>query len=257
MSGVLPQGFAKLDRTITNSSLWTQGDDVLRVWVALLASADAQGYVRASAPAMARTCNVERARYDEIIEYLASPDADSRTPDHDGRRLDMVDGGYQILNHQLYRGGRDPEARREQKRDWWHRNRAKSSTPQDAGTLRDTATRPSLDQTRHDSATLDRVRPHWAQVEVEAEVEAEAEGEAEPTTTGRENPSRILGDPISTDRGYGTSGGARPDVPGYILDIDATPASREEALSAFAADLRHRFELDGVAVERLDRKSVV
>jgi hypothetical protein len=37
------------------------------------------------------------------IDKLMSPDKYSRTPDHEGRRIEKIDGGWELLNHSKYR----------------------------------------------------------------------------------------------------------------------------------------------------------
>lgn len=98
-------GYSKLDCGIVDSSLWEMPHEYLRVWIAMLAKTDATGYVRVAAPAMARLCHLTREDFDRIIDVYCSPDPESRTSDHDGRRLEKVEGGWQILNYTKYREG--------------------------------------------------------------------------------------------------------------------------------------------------------
>lgn len=98
-------GYSKLDCGIVDSSLWEMPHEYLRVWIAMLAKTDATGYVRVAAPAMARLCHLTREEFDRIIEVYCAPDPESRTSDHDGRRLEKVEGGWQILNYSKYRDG--------------------------------------------------------------------------------------------------------------------------------------------------------
>jgi hypothetical protein len=99
--------FSKLDPKITSSSLWDQKDHVVRVWVAFLAEKDENGLVISSYGSMRRTCNVtddqDGIKFDEAIKILESPDPDSRTPDFDGRRIEKINGGWIVLNHEKYR----------------------------------------------------------------------------------------------------------------------------------------------------------
>src|SRR4030042_1264728 len=39
----------------------------------------------------------------QAIEIFSAPDPDSRTKDHDGRRIDIIPGGWKILNRAKYR----------------------------------------------------------------------------------------------------------------------------------------------------------
>jgi len=96
-------GFVKLDGGIVDSSVWMQPDDVLRVWIALLAKCDGYGLVRASIPAMAHLCRTTPERFQHILLILTSPDPYSRTADDDGRRLRQIEGGWLIVNYVKYR----------------------------------------------------------------------------------------------------------------------------------------------------------
>lgn len=165
--------FAKLDSGIVDSTLWMQPDDVLRVWVAMMAKANASGYVRASVPSMAHLCRMPIQRLEEILDVLLSPDPYSRTPTDEGRRIRVVDGGWQLINYLSYRNARDSDATRERKRAWDRENRpsgharAKKSAQSEKS---DTSPTP----VRHDA---EEVRPEPTgptKVEVEVEVEAES-----------------------------------------------------------------------------------
>ena len=96
-------GFTKLDSGIVHSTIWVQPHDVLRVWIALLALANIDGYVRTAAPALAHTCMIPVDRMREILRILESPDEDSRSEAEGGRRLLKVQGGWWLVNHAEYR----------------------------------------------------------------------------------------------------------------------------------------------------------
>lgn len=96
-------GFVKLDCTILESTIWAEPDDVLRVWIALLAKADSFGVVRSTLPAMANQCRTTLDRMHQILELLKAPDPYSRTPDNEGRRIEEIEGGWLILNYVKHR----------------------------------------------------------------------------------------------------------------------------------------------------------
>lgn len=75
----------------------------MRVWTGFLALADKDGVVEGSIPGLA---NVMRVTDDELREILAkfqAPDPDSRSKEHEGRRIEEIPGGWRILNHGPYR----------------------------------------------------------------------------------------------------------------------------------------------------------
>ena len=112
--------FAKLDNGITKSSIWSEPYHVRVVWISFLAEKDETGFVAGSRSGMIRVCNVSPEEFDEAIRILSSPDPDSRTPDFEGRRIDIVEGGWIVLNHEKYRLPESvkKEKHRQYMRDW-------------------------------------------------------------------------------------------------------------------------------------------
>ena len=96
-------GFVKLFASITESSIWTSSDKTLRVWVAMLARADAVGIVEGSVPGFAHLCRMEIPDFEKVVAELSGPDPYSRTPDNEGRRIAAIPGGWQVLNYRAYR----------------------------------------------------------------------------------------------------------------------------------------------------------
>lgn len=96
-------GFAKLFSSITESSIWVEDHFVLRVWIALLAKADAEGIVEGSIPGFANLCRVSLEEMEEAVKRLSNPDPHSRSKDHQGRRIEPFNGGWHILNYSRYR----------------------------------------------------------------------------------------------------------------------------------------------------------
>lgn len=96
-------GFTKLFASITESSIWTEDDRTLRVWVAMLARSDSRGIVEGSIPGFASLCRMSVEDFMNALGNLSSPDPYSRTPDHEGRRIEPVQGGWRILNYLAYR----------------------------------------------------------------------------------------------------------------------------------------------------------
>lgn len=116
-------GFTKLFSEITTSSIWVSSDKTLRVWIAMLAQADAAGMVSGSVPGFASLCRMDIAVFEDAIRPLLEPDKYSRSPDNEGRRLQAFDGGWLILNYLKYRergqgqhGSRAPYFREYRKR---------------------------------------------------------------------------------------------------------------------------------------------
>lgn len=97
-------GFALLWSKILDSSLWIQGSKETRlVWVTLLAMKDSHGIVQASVVGLADRAKVSVDECREALKVLLSPDPDDTSRIDDGRRIREVFGGWQIVNHDLYR----------------------------------------------------------------------------------------------------------------------------------------------------------
>lgn len=110
-------GFTKLVPEIVQSSIWNESPEVRCVWITMLAVKDKDGYVRGNAATLARIANVGKEAVEEALTTFQSPDPDSNTPDHEGRRIQAIPGGWFVLNHELYRAKdyRDYEAERKRK----------------------------------------------------------------------------------------------------------------------------------------------
>jgi hypothetical protein len=96
-------GFSKLWSDIILSSVWSEDDKTRIVWVTLLALSNADGHVSCSLPGLANAARVSLDECAAALQKLASPDPHSRTKDHEGRRIEAVDGGWLILNYRAYR----------------------------------------------------------------------------------------------------------------------------------------------------------
>lgn len=121
--------FTKLFSSITDSSIWQEPAEVRVVWVTLLAMADQLGRVFASNSGLARRANVSRESTELALAVFLAPDSDSRTADHEGRRIEPIAGGWQLLNYKMYREMKDEEARKEKNRIYQERHRSKSDKP--------------------------------------------------------------------------------------------------------------------------------
>lgn len=119
--------FTKLFSSITESTVWCEDANTRIVWIAMLAMADRQGRVWASIPGLANRARVPVDACREAIDKFLGPDPDSRTKDHDGRRIAEIDGGWVLLNHEKYRSLRSEEERREYKREWTKNSRRAKS----------------------------------------------------------------------------------------------------------------------------------
>ena len=120
--------FVKLDCGLLNSTLWLQREQREIFITALLMAEPYElrtptgqievrsleytgfevqpgwyGFVPAAGIGIIGRARVEKEPGLKALEALGSPDPESRSPEHDGRRMIRVDGGYLILNFQKYR----------------------------------------------------------------------------------------------------------------------------------------------------------
>ncbi len=85
----------------------------------------------ASVPGLARLANIDLDECLKALEVLQSRDEWSRSPEHEGRRIKRIDGGWLILNYVKYRNIRNLEERKAQNREAQQRSREKrKSAPQ-------------------------------------------------------------------------------------------------------------------------------
>lgn len=120
----MQKGFTKLFNTIVTSTIWSEDDKTRIVWITMLAIADKFGEVSASIPGLADVARVEVESCRHAIKRLSSDDPDSRTQDYGGKRIEVIDGGWRILNYLKYRKMLDEESRKEYKARWIRENRS-------------------------------------------------------------------------------------------------------------------------------------
>lgn len=104
--------------SIVDSSVWGLDKDTKIVWVTMLAKKDKDGFVESSLPGLARDAVLTIGEVEKALKILESPDKYSTTPDHEGRRIKTVVGGWVVLNHQKYRDEVAKARQREQQRRW-------------------------------------------------------------------------------------------------------------------------------------------
>jgi hypothetical protein len=120
--------FAKLDSGIIRSSIWSEPLATRVVWITMLAMKDESGFVATSRSGLLRACNVTETDFNTAISCLESPDTDSRTSDHQGKRIAKIEGGWVILNHEKYRLHDDMQRERTRERVRRFRDKARDVT---------------------------------------------------------------------------------------------------------------------------------
>jgi hypothetical protein len=97
--------FAKVHSSIYDSSLMDEPESVRLFFLLLLPKADWHGFVTGTEESLSRLFNMPLESIKEAVKVCSNPDPRSRTPDNDGRRIEKVQGGWRILNFELYRDG--------------------------------------------------------------------------------------------------------------------------------------------------------
>lgn len=177
----------------------------------MLAMADSKGRVWASVPGLANRARVPIEDAQDAITRFLSPDAYSRTPEHEGRRIEPIDGGWRLLNHAKYRAIRDEEAVKESKRNYINTRRAKEKDS-------------SVEQSRSPSNAVEHGRDN-------AEAEAEAEASSEAKASGAKAPAKLSADEI---------------IFGYGLPLLTTAGTAEKQARSFLGGLRKSHGDDAV-----------
>lgn len=181
--------YTKLWGSIVHSTVWRESPQTKVVWITLLALADTSGYVGASIPGLADAARVSLEECLHALDRLRAPDPHSRTKDHDGRRLEDVDGGFVILNYKKHREGAAAEVRREQNREAARRSRERKREA-----------KPAVPAAPRVSKNVSSRQQKSAE---SAQAEAEAEAEALPPHTSLPVKNRVAADaaaPSHTDR---------------------------------------------------------
>lgn len=112
-------GFALLWGKILDSSIWVKESKETRlVWITMLAMKNAEGKIQASVIGLADRAKVTPNECREALSIFLAPDPDDTSKVEDGRRIREIPGGWEIINHDLYRFST------EAKREFWRQSKA-------------------------------------------------------------------------------------------------------------------------------------
>lgn len=96
--------YNKLFTKILDSSIWMEPSPTRIMWLTFIAAMDEDGFVQfASIPNAAHRAVLPIAEATAAISTLENPDPHSSDPDHEGRRVEKVPGGWVVLNSKKYR----------------------------------------------------------------------------------------------------------------------------------------------------------
>jgi hypothetical protein len=211
--------FAKVFSQILDSSI-AEDYRVRHIFMDLLVMADTDGVVDKTPQAIARIANVPLDQIQMALAALSLPDTFSRTKDHDGRRIQLIDSqrdwGWRIVNYQKYRDIRDEEARRIANRSYKRAQRQRASQQKSAEC-------PDSQQSQQKSA----------QGEVEVDVEVEGEVEKSKAAPGL-HPLQYAHKMIQMLAMPSTQANMRAIEAALTAEVQFTGMSLEEAAQAIA-----------------------
>lgn len=96
--------YNKLFTKILDSSVWLESVTTRIVWLTFIAAMDEDGFAAFAATGnLANRARVSLPQCEQAIKVLEAPDPQSADPDHDGRRIERVPGGWMVLNASKYR----------------------------------------------------------------------------------------------------------------------------------------------------------
>jgi hypothetical protein len=107
--------FTKLDSKIIHSSVWMETLPTKIVWITMLAMCDQFGRVGASIPGLAKAAGVTIEECQAALEKFLAPDPYSRNPKNEGRRIEVINRGWRVLNYEENRAQVDEEYQRRRK----------------------------------------------------------------------------------------------------------------------------------------------
>ena len=171
--------YTKLFNSLVTSTVWQADLETKVVWVTMLALADQHGEVQGSIPGLAHIAGVSLEGCKRALEKFQAPDPYSRTKDHEGRRIEEIDGGWSLLNYAKYRkmSSKDDQMQKSAERSKRYRERKATA----AVTPRHAPSRP-----------ITHVTP-----EAEGDVEAERKKESSKVDPDGSTPALDLGLPVT------------------------------------------------------------
>lgn len=96
-------GWSPLWDKLLMSSVWSESKDVKILWITLLALKNRHGEVFGSIVGLAKQAVLTLDETKAAMDVLVSPDPHTMTAEYEGRRVEVIPGGWKILNHDKYR----------------------------------------------------------------------------------------------------------------------------------------------------------
>ena len=121
--------FGKWFASTYTGSMLGAGSDVFAVWSWVIANAGPKGHLEINPALLAAMIGEPVERIQAAIDFLLTPDPNSRSSEEEGRRI-VHEGAcsYRVVNHAKYRAARSEEARRTQNREAKRRQRERAKS---------------------------------------------------------------------------------------------------------------------------------
>lgn len=134
--------YAKVFDSIWERSLRGKSDAIL-VFINILTHADAEGIVNRHWQTIVDETGLSQERVLAALTVLESPDPESNTPNHEGRRLRRLaenrSWGWEIVNHAFYRELLSKADNAERQKRWRQRNASVTDSNKTVTTVPDAA----------------------------------------------------------------------------------------------------------------------
>jgi len=93
--------------------VWGESKEVKILWITMLAKKDREGIVWGALPGLARAAVLSLEECSAALRVLQLPDKNSTSKAFEGRRIEVVPGGWKVLNHEFYRTAISAEYRKQ------------------------------------------------------------------------------------------------------------------------------------------------
>lgn len=117
--------FIKLDSHTPFSSLWQDPPYVRVLWITIMSQCELDGIAKVSVSSLPRLANLTEEECQDGLKRLTSPDPHSKSKDHEGRRILLVDGGMKLVNYFRYRDAKSQDHKSEYMREYMRKYREK------------------------------------------------------------------------------------------------------------------------------------
>lgn len=92
--------YTVLKSSIIFSTIWQEDSDTRVVWITMLAMRNKDGEIFSSIPGLAHAARVPIENVEAALKKFMEPDPYSGTKEYEGRRIEVIGGGWRLFNHE-------------------------------------------------------------------------------------------------------------------------------------------------------------